>query len=62
MMLWYAYRQDPSMTALLEAQQRAEKSQMHRYLTISLKLRTAVVELEKGWEKMKEVQHYGTLV
>ena len=62
MMLWYAYRQDPSMTALLEAQQRAEKSQMHRYLTIRLKLKTAVVELEKGWEKLKGVQPYGTLV
>ena len=50
------------MTALLEAQQRAEKSQMHRYITIRLKLKTAVVELKKGWEKLKGVQPYGTLV
>ena len=50
------------MTALLEDQQRAEKSQMHRYITIRLKLKTAVVELEKGWDKLKGVQPYGTLV
>ena len=62
MMLCYAYRQEPSITALLAAQQRAEKSQMHRYITIRLKLGTTVVELEKGWEKLKGVQPDRTLV
>jgi hypothetical protein len=53
-MLWYAYKQEPSMAALREAQQAAERVRcryLHPYN--GQKLVTPVVELEKSWKKLR---------
>jgi hypothetical protein len=48
------YRQEPTMAALGEAQQAAERVRC-RYLhsTNGLKFRTPVVELGKSWKKLR---------
>jgi hypothetical protein len=53
-MLWWAYRQAPSMAALQEAQQAADWDRC-RYLhpTTVLKSGTFVLELGKSWKKLR---------
>jgi hypothetical protein len=54
LMLWSAYRQEPNMAVLQETQHAADRDRC-RYLhtTIRLKSRIPVVELEKGWKKLR---------
>ena len=54
LMLWCAYKQEPSMAVLREAQQAAE-GDIGRYLHSSngQKLVTPVVELGKTWKKLR---------
>ena len=54
LMLLCAYKQEPSMTVLPEAQQAAERVKC-RYInpTNGQKVGTPVVELGEGWKKLK---------